>query len=172
MGVENFENYLPRARRLAPNFPVCVLRQWIYRHFDDAVHDYGWLGFRGLNFRKENWSTNAILEKVKWRTGRDLVPKWAFQLRNNAGFRRSWLGTYMIEHGTWPAPILVIDNKAGLRDPRSIPLGIPHHLLEGHHRLAYLYALVDDSRGNPQDEHDLWIIDVEPSDVLDHWPMS
>lgn len=43
----------------------------------------------------------------------------------------------MLEHGTWPVPIIVLDNAAGICTPDDEPMA-RWHLFEGHMRSAYL----------------------------------
>lgn len=62
----------------------------------------------------------------------------------------------MIDNGTWPVPILAVRNEADLVRPDGLVLAQPFHLVEAHHRLGYLRALVQDRRWTPATEHSLW----------------
>lgn len=158
--VEPFEDYLPRAQPLLPIFPPEVLEDWVYRHFQDAIDAWGWLGFSRLSFVRDTWPAAEILENVR-ATRQHLIDGWAWSLINNAGFRRTWLGRQMIETGTWPVAPIVLSNANRLFGP-SGELLHRFHLMEGHHRLAYLHALVQHPEWQPRSEHDLWLVTVSP----------
>lgn len=171
--VEPLDAYLPRARQLLPNFPEDVIGQWLYDHYVDAVHQYGWLGFPALTFERACWPSSEILAQVRSWPEDDLTASWTIQLRTDQTFQRSRLGAYMIAHGTWPVPILALANEAAtLALPNGVRLGAPYHLLEGHHRLGYLRALVDDERWRAAPRHELWLVSAAPGHVLDYWPMN
>lgn len=151
---ESFETYEKRCAPLLPNFPTDVLETWIYRHHSDAFSDYGWIGFKTLIFEKQSWPTHQILQQISASDER-MVNGWAFQLQNKANFRRSWLGAYMINNGTWPVMPVVINNLVGLQKPNGEAL-TRFHLAEGHHRLPYLRALVENPEWTAKDEHQIW----------------
>lgn len=67
-----------------------------------------------------------------------------------------WLGNYMNSNGTWNNPIILLENSAGtILSHSGEALKAPFHLLEGHHRRAYLAAL--DRRGKALQRHEVWI---------------
>lgn len=153
--VEPFTAYAPRAHILLPAFPAEVLEQWVYHHYDDAQRTYGWLDWRQWRFEEQCWPTERILTQVQPAEER-LIHSWAYQLTHDRGFQRSWLGARLIEDGTWPVAPIVLDNHLGLCPPRGKPLH-RYHLVEGHHRLAYLHALHEHETWSPQAEHRIWL---------------
>jgi hypothetical protein len=156
--VEPFEAYRKRMRTRLPNFPEDQLESWLYRHFEDAVRVWGWLGFDRLEFERQVWSAKAVLEQVQAFEPR-LIHGWKRGLLEDRMFRRSWLGAWMIEQGTWPVAPLVLDNDGRASTPKGKALA-RFHLIEGHHRLAYLHALAECSEWEPRAEHDLWITQI------------
>lgn len=170
--VESFQDYEPRARALLPNFPRDVLEDWVFRHYGDAVSDYGWIGLRGVRFEKCLWRTERILNEVRSWPGDDRTSGWTTQFRERVQFQKSDLGAYMLQHGTWPFPILVLDNSGSVKRPDGLALASPLHLMEGHHRYGYLRAMHDDGRWTPKEQHPVCLVRYDPKLVMDFWPLN
>lgn len=83
---ELFDTYFDRISPLISSIPRDVVEQWIHRHFPHGVLDFGWIGIRGLTFRRESWSANEILSNVGLHPGDDLVPKHEQLFRTNSPF--------------------------------------------------------------------------------------
>ncbi len=153
---EPFPHFLRRVKPLLPSFPVQVIEDWVYRHCE-ALYDYAWLDFDHFEFRLESWPTDRVIADVQtW--NEDTLRAWENLINN--GYPRK-LESFMLSHGTWPVPIVVIDQ------PRKIPRKTarrvfrePYQLLEGHHRLAYLRTLAREDRAAP--EHALWVASWRP----------
>lgn len=88
------------------------------------------------------------------------VSSWGEAIRTEVEFQESELGSYMLTNDTWPVPPLVLDNSCGLVHPCGEPLG-RHHLLEGHHRLAYLRGLAEPPGLLKQELHSVWWVTYE-----------
>lgn len=151
---ESFEVYRARVSPLLPGWPDEVLLQWLFQHFAVVVARYGWLDFGTLSFAREVWPVQRILSSVR-AFNEAAVESWKTLLFADADFYDSPLGTFMIEHGTWPVAPVVIDNAAcfGMPDGKAIHRW---ELIEGHHRLAYLRALAE--RDQVQATHALWLV--------------
>jgi len=80
------------------------------------------------------------------------IDDWDFHTTLQWGYSllklKTFLTGYMDEHGTWPSPIIALDNRQGLltRDP-LLPASVasPHGylLVEGHRRHAIACAMND-----------------------------
>ena len=150
------EEYLARLRSHLPNFPDEVLTDWLLRHGRFALVYFGWLDYRQFRFTREEWQTSVILDLVISSNERD-VDYWTQELREFPEVQQQCLGAFMINNGTWPSPPLVLDNTHGLRRPSGQPLS-RYHLLEGHHRLAFLRGLAADQRWQPAPTHLMWLV--------------
>ena len=64
---------------------------------------------------------------------------------------KTWLASNMRTTGTWPTPIIVLDNEPSLN-----PTYHRLQLIEGHTRLGYLRTLVE--QGTAQPVHAVWRI--------------
>lgn len=166
--VEPLEDYLARVKELAPQYPDCILKQWFHRHWDCVRSDWAWIGLPWLRFHREFWSTDRIYSNLSYSNKKN-VDSWSAQFRNDRRLRESYLGEFMLEHGTWPVPIIIVHNNAGLTMPNGIPLTSPYDLLEGHHRLSYLRAMYEDGHNGLHQEHALWISEPDLKRVSDKW---
>lgn len=154
--IESDEEYLVRLRSRLPYFPDEVLEEWLVRHGSFAFIYYGWLDYRQFRFSREEWPSCNILELVTSGNERD-VDYWTEELRDFSEAQQGGLGAFMISNGTWPSPPLVLDNAHGLRRPSGQPLS-RYHLLEGHHRLAFLRGLATDQRWQVAPSHEIWLV--------------
>ena len=136
---ESDEAYLVRLRSSLPHFPEEVLTDWLLRHGSFAFFLFGWLDYRRFRFSREEWQTSKLLELVISSNERDM-DIWTQELREFPEVQQQRLGAFMINNGTWPSTPLVLDNTNEIRRPSGQPLS-RYHLLEGHHRLAFLRGL-------------------------------
>lgn len=166
--METVASYVKRVRPLVPNMPECVLEQWLHRHWSCVSGTWSWVGLPALRFVRDLWSTDEIRNQVK-SSNEEAVEGWSQQFRSNELFRRSHVGKFMLQHGTWEVPIIVVRNDRGLKMPNGLPLGEPYSLLEGHHRLAYFRAMYEDRYPTLKHEHAVWVATVDPSEVSSKW---
>ena len=170
--MEPVEDFVDRARLLLPNFPDEVLGDWLHRHWHDAVSDYGWLGFEGLNFERQEWKASDLLSKVESFMGEDLdrIRHWIPFYTDSNYAEGDWLIARMKAAKTWPGSILVLDNNQCLSLPNGLGLGAPYHLVEGHHRLGFLHAMVETGEVSLGSKHGVWLLEANEDFVSDEWP--
>ena len=149
---EPFDVWHPRVMHRIPHVPPCVAENWLHRHW--GLSPYYWLPLARLRFEKQRWANAKVLG-----IGEGLEPRWSPGWGEELGRQGSvhnqmWLGRYMLEHRTWPAPIIVLDNSAGLVDPFGERLA-RFHLIEGHMRSAFHHHLA--THGLARDEHEVWL---------------
>lgn len=151
---ESDDEYIKRLRILLPNFPPQVISDWIVCHGSSAFKEHGWFDFRLFRFELSKRPTHFFLNDVLT-SNEPAIQDWALAIKTNRQFQEYNLGSYMITNGTWPVPPLVLDNPTDLIDPRGDTLG-RYHLLEGHHRLAYLKGLAMEPATANRREHSVW----------------
>lgn len=154
---EPFEMVYPRIKAVLPNFPLCVIEQWPYRHFLDFCNKYWWLEYDRLTFDKVRFSKNQIMSiGTKFLNTQDY---WGDDFINHPEFRvkQTWLGGYMNENKTWPKPVIVLDTCNG-KIRESDELCKPLHLLEGHMRLAYMRAFIRYNITGVNDIQEVWLV--------------
>ncbi|MBV9924476.1 MAG: hypothetical protein JOZ96_05490 [Acidobacteria bacterium] len=150
---ETAEEYARRMQStILPHWPGEPLREWLHRHFNN-LETYAFLDFERLRFERQTWDLKAIPGHEAFAD-----PHFCDSFSKNLEARgRDWLAQYMLEHGTWPTPILLLENLDGaLAYPHGEKLNQPYHLLEGHRRLSFLNALRQSGRALPQ--HDVWLV--------------
>lgn len=154
--VESAEDYCQRMKQVLPQWPDEVLREWLHRHADN-ISDYASLDFQTFSFELQGWSLESIPGREAF-----LEPGFcdSFSSRPNLTWRAEqgqWLAKYMIEHGTWNTPIVLLHHpKRIYQDKDGWLLQSPFHFLEGHKRLAYLNALR--ASGEAKAEHAVWLV--------------
>lgn len=152
---ETAEEYARRMQStILPHWPEEPLTEWLYRHYNN-LETYEFLGYQSLRFERQTWHLEAI-------PGREAFadPRFCDNFSKGLEARaqgRDWLARYMLEHGTWPTPILLLENIGGtLTYPSGEKLNQPYHLLEGHRRLAFLNALRQNVWALPN--HEVWLV--------------
>ncbi len=167
---EPFEEVRPRLERFLPNFPICVLEQWAYRHSEQFDQDYWWLGFDGLTFNLESWANSEIMRLIGSKM-LDTQDYWGDELviRKDKMRSSTWLAQYFLTYKTWPKPIIILRNSLALKNPDGHSLAEPYHLLEGHMRLAYLRAHIRHKIEGTPKSHGVWVADCDPENISDLW---
>ncbi len=149
---EPFERWFARVQSNIQHVPKCVAEQWLHRHW--GYSPYHWLPIADLRFQRQAWGHDAIL-----RIGEGEEPRWSPCWPEQLGvvgstWAEMWLGKHMVAHGTWPVPIIVLDNVDGLKCPFGEPLA-RIHLIEGHMRSAFIHHLI--KTGKAKVDHDVWV---------------
>lgn len=150
---EQFAEWWPRVRHRITNVPENVAEHWVHRHYGGSP--YAFLPLDRLRFERQSWSL-AQLDAVTFGSC------WSWNPRDLARLDREQgtpLAAMMIEAGTWPEPIVILDNPGGLAEPGGPRMG-RWHLIEGHKRLTYLRCLA--AKGSAHPQHDVWLASIVP----------
>ena len=151
METESFGAYLKRWPAALSNFPEDVIREWVWRHWDDFERLWVSRGIERFEFQLRQYDNHTILDIGRFDSWDDLAAR---QL-DPKGDLDFWVGRYMTEHGTFPAPIIAATNSEGLTHPRGMPM--PARLLiEGHRRLGMLRGLLALGFPGVQAMHSVW----------------
>ena len=111
-----------------------------------------------MHFRHESWPDERVPGKEAF-----LDPTFCDNFSdtlNRAQNRDDWLARYMVTHGTWKTPIVLLESKVRLSIGEDLLTRQPLHLLEGHRRLAFLEGLRE--RGQAASKHVVWIANLKP----------
>jgi hypothetical protein len=153
---ESFAEWHARVGHRIPQVPSNVAEHWIHRHWGHSPYEF--LPLARLRFESQTWT----LEKLR-------AVQFGWDSRSSASdltrldqpmIRNTPLARLMLAAGTWPEPIIVLDNDDGLLDDWRKPMR-RWHLLEGHLRLTYLRCL--EHKGQARPRHDLWLARLVPS---------
>lgn len=147
--------YVQRMKAtLLPHWPDEVLREWLHRHAG-SIDTYVFLEFETFSFAKQIWPLSRIPGREAFED--EVVCDQFSNVEERAEQPGDWLAQYMVREGTWNTPIVLLDNQHGQwAFPDGSPLKQPYHLLEGHHRLAFLNTLR--VTGKARAEHEVWVV--------------
>lgn len=155
---EPFDRWHVRVREEIPHVPPCVAEHWLYRHGNCTP--YTWLPLGRLRFEQQTWDLATVL-KIGEGVEPNWSPSWSEELGHSPLRRESWLGEYMLTHGTWPVPIIVFDNDGSVQPPHGLELA-RWHLIEGHMRSAYMDHLAQTQQAKPH--HRIWVVTIAPEE--------
>ncbi|MGM0785988.1 MAG: hypothetical protein ACQEUM_17985 [Pseudomonadota bacterium] len=159
---EDFEDYYRRWPDELQTIPKCVVEQWIHRHWDDFQD---WIA---LNPHKWSWErrefTNQEILKI------DHFGDWIEQLHSEGTEyvsakprSETFVGGYMLEHGTTPVPMIVAEYSGHAVHPKGFKddyMKEPYQLIEGHSRLGCLLGMIDSDHPNLMKKHQVWVVRI------------
>ena len=153
-----FDVWWPRVRDEFPGVPDVVAKDWLYRHWGNSP--YRWIVPRAYDFTLEEYASDSlgdVLSRVfAFEAGGARARDTGQYLCGDSPLENGvappparpwrydpvWLVDYMRTHGTFPAAVVVVDNRDGhLKTAKDIPepaRQIPQGLIlaEGHARHA------------------------------------
>ena len=137
-----------------PKFPMQVIEQWPYRHFDSFVNSDRWeIEYDRLAFQKEYLS----IEDFKVIEARDMSNKDLLRTGQVHLADTDFVACYMRKHYTYPVPIIVLDSvHSDLSGAYCFKT--PYHLLEGHRRTWLLRALIETKNLVIPQKHEVWMV--------------
>lgn len=150
---EERDAYARYASHWLPNFPSEVLFEWIGRHGYQSLNTWGHLGLKELTFEEVAWG-GAQLSSIQ-----ALHPDFTEVGPNSQGEyhlnrKGDWLGQFIRENGTWPAPIIVLHNEIAHRGLAGDAIPAGYVLIEGHKRLC---RLLNQPAHMRQSRHRVWV---------------
>ncbi|MBE7449200.1 MAG: hypothetical protein HS111_09970 [Kofleriaceae bacterium] len=143
---ESFKPWWERVGSRLANVPPDVAEQWIHRHWGHS--SFEWLPIMDMAFTRETWLLARVLDV---RAGDRAYPRPDHRGAVPLELHDNWLGRRVRADGTWPTPIIVLDNAA-----EHYPMLHAVQLLEGHTRLGYLRTLAAAATAQPH--HDVWVV--------------
>lgn len=154
-GVESFDAYYARWPSALGNVPRPVVQHWIYRHWQDFKRDWLKRGLRSFEFTLVELNNSEVMTIGHVRDWMQTLDYWGDELFRDIRRRETWLGRFMLQSGTSPAPIIIAPDALGLQHPTGAQMK-PVQLIEGHMRLAYLRAMVRHGHRSLQPMHEVW----------------
>lgn len=104
-----------------------------------------------MNFRKVKWNTSKIYDEINSYPDNRIFDL-GYQINERED--KSWLQKYMLNHPTWPAPIIVFQND------QCYNLGKPYHIMEGHLRLSYFREIYREEKDKLLEVHEIWLVTI------------
>lgn len=155
--VEPFEDYCARWPDELSHIPNGVIETWIHRHWREFQ---SWLQFGALEWCYElhEFDSNQVMSIGHVGEWVKTLRYWGDDLHDKAHRKSTWLGSYMLEHGTTPAPIIVAESGGSWEHPREGgAMQEPYQLVEGHLRLAYLQAMIRRNHSTLRPQHSVYV---------------
>ena len=166
--VEPFGEYRIRWPKKYNNVPDAVIESWVYRHWREFQ---AWLPLRPLEWKYElkGFTSEEVLNVDHVGDWMKTLAYWGDDLLDGPTRKTTWLGKFMLEHGTTPSPIIIAREAGGWRHPREHGrcMQEPLQLIEGHMRLAYLQALIRRSHSSVQPVHQVVLATLPPAAPCD-----
>lgn len=157
--VESFGDYRARWPSELSAFPECLIENWVYRHWGQFRTEWMPQGALHWRYEKRSFSNDQIIQIAHFEGDLRTMDYWGDQLFVDRARRETWLAKYMLEHGTTPAPILVLKAGANVRHPRAFErekILEPFQIIEGHMRLSYLRGMIRHKFPALRESHDVW----------------
>lgn len=126
----------------------------IYRHYDSILDEYIESGIENMKFVREWWDVEKVYNEIKLFDGEELGGM-GYHIFEDEDDKEDWLADYMLEHRTWPEPIIVLDNLS------LTSWGKPFHLMEGHRRLDYFREVYQEERDTLKSLHEVWVVTLK-----------
>lgn len=154
--VEEFSAYRARLGEEFDNIPDIIIESWFHRHWND-VQDWLVLEPTKWDYCLVSMPSDEILRISHVGDWPKTLNYWGNDLLDRNSRRLTWLGDYMLRHGTTPAPIIVAVDAGSIMHPRERGRSMmePYQLIEGHLRLAYLQAMIRRNHGSVKNSHEV-----------------
>lgn len=151
--IESSSDYARRVQERLPNFPESVITQWFYDHHH-CIEEHAWLDYPSLEFKLVTFGAK-FFNLPCLRDHETVVQYRDYFLQGTDSARMYRLAAYIEDKGTWPVPPIIFDNaEGGFVSPWGLRYSTPYDLLEGHHRMAVLYAMGKHKHGT----HQIWLL--------------
>lgn len=159
--VEPFAEYRVSLPSVFNRVPDLVIETWIYRHWSDFR---SWLKLNPLNWRYSltSLSSEEILKISHVNDWPDTLRYWGDDLLDGNSRKTTWLGRYMLKHGTTPTPMIVAVGAGAIEHPRELGYTMkePYQIIEGHMRLAYLQGLIRRHHPTIMEAHAVYLVEM------------
>lgn len=133
------DKYSRFAHQWLPNLQDDVLLEWFGRHGYDSMAYWAHLPLELLHFEEQLWSYEQVSAIQTVNSRLSAVGPGTFGAQK-VFQRGDWIGEYLIKHGTWSAPIVVMNHPNAVKAAgQVVPAGMV--LIEGHSRLSRLLNL-------------------------------
>jgi hypothetical protein len=159
---ESFDAYYARWPQALAAIPQQVVQDWIHRHWRDFKDHW-------VELAPHTWQYELALFTNEQVLSIDHIGTWISELDaegveyvSGAPRGKTHMAQYMLQHGTFPVPILVARSAGHVIHPRSArePMKQPLQLIEGHSRLACIRGMINSSHPNLASQHRVWVATI------------
>lgn len=153
---ETFEAYLSRWPKELSHIPETIIESLAFEHNQQVVENPDVYDFERWRCRSAIFS-NAEIASVRHFNDRELNGRGIAEEFYRSQRPRTPLFDWMLTNGTFPKPILIIEN--GANHDHIVPkragesLYEPYHIFEGQRRLSYLKYFIELGLPNFRNQH-------------------
>ncbi len=160
---EPFEEYYARWPKELSHVPESVIKMWMWDHNEQVVNfcrDY--YDVEKWVFSLETFDNSKIQEVKHFSDELEKLDNIgeAFINGEHVGYDTA---EFMLENGTFPCPIIVVENGSKYEHHRSHAgekMLEPYHPIEGNRRLAFVRALIRYEHPSLKNEHRVWVATI------------
>lgn len=160
--AEEFDAYYERWPRELAAIPKQVVQDWVHRHWHDFRDHWVELAPHTWKYECKVLSSSEIMSIDHIGTWiRDLDAE-GVEYVSGASRGQTRMAKYMLEHGTFPVPILVAQGAGHVVHPRSAKelMKEPLQLIEGHCRLACIRGMINSAHPHIAAHHRVWVATI------------
>ena len=160
---ETFADYLLRMPAELAHVPEDIVRTWFWYHNEQAVEFSSFYDFTKWKFKSKAFNNDQITDIKHY----DYYLK---RLDDKGGeFLKGRMKGYdtadfMLANGTFPEPILVVENGSKHKHHHSIgdeTMLERYHIIEGQRRLGFIRAMIRAGHPKLQASHRAWVATIE-----------
>ncbi len=159
--VESFDEYQKRLPGEFKAVPKVIVESWIYRHWREFQE---WLPLRPLEWKYTlvSMPSAEIMRISHVSDWPGTLQFWGDDLFVGSCRKDTWLGKFMLGHGTTPLPMIVAIDAGHVGHPRErgLPMKTPYQIIEGHMRLAYLQSMIRRKHETLASTHDVFVAEI------------
>jgi len=159
---ESFDSYYGRWPQELSNIPKPVVEDWIHRHWNCFEERWSALAPHKWEYHLETFSNDRILAIDHVLTWIQDLDAEGVEYVTDKPRAQTRLARFMLEHGTFPVPIIVAQDASHLIAPGSggEHMKAPLHLIEGHSRLACIRGMINSSYPTLKPQHSVWVVKI------------
>lgn len=151
--TEPFDEWHARVAQAMPGIPRELAEHWLYDNWGALERNVDYLSLADITATRGTLPLAQALEITVQSDWGAIEP--GTEYLDGAVEAEVSLAVTMSQLGTWPVPIVVLDNDRGAAAPGRSEIG-RWHLLEGHTRLTLLHGLAAAHRALPA--HEVWLV--------------
>lgn len=160
--VEPFETYYERWPSRLSAIPRPIVEDWIYRHWSDFKRHWMALAPHTWRYELRTFTSAEVLSIGHVSTWISDLDAEGVEYVSGFPRGRTRMAQFMLEHGTFPVPILVAQGAGHVVHPRSANerMKEPFQLIEGHSRLACIRGMINAQYSTLAPSHRVWVANI------------
>ena len=160
---EDFNAYLLRWPKQLSNVPEDVIKNWAFVHNQQVIEFCSSYDLSAWRFKLEKFDNDEILKISHFKDELEKIDGKSFRLFTGElnGYDTA---DFMLQHGTFPCPIIVAHNAGNIvhhRSTKNETMIEPYHLIEGNRRLGFIREMIRTKYENLKSNHEVWVVSID-----------